>query len=327
MKETQQINDKRYQFQSKIKIHDNSVMCVIILKDSRYASSSCDKTIKIFNKTTYKIDIVILEHKDYVAYIYQLKDEKLVSSSSDNTIKIFQLFKNSYNVVQILTGHSKPVKQTIELINGSLVSCSWDKTIKIWNKNNKNLYNISLQFQEMMEICSVFEINEKEFMSLSVHDIYQEENRAISFYSNKNGEFDIENIIDNLEFSGFLSNVVKIDEKYLLLGGQKKIYFIDINKHSIHTIFDLNKNLWAQSLCLLDDGNLMVGAEFNLLVFKIIDNNLELIFELDNIQKNNNIIDYGVISSIREDLNKNIIISLYNGEIKVFSPKIKIHKI
>ena len=63
------------------------------------------------------------------------------------------------------------------------------------------------------------------------------------------------------------------------------------------------------------------------MVFKIIDNNLELIFELENIQKNNNIIDYGVISSIREDLNKNIIISLYNGEIKVFSPKIKIRKI
>ena len=327
MKETQQINDKRYQFQSKIKIHDDSVMCVIILKDSRYASSSCDKTIKIFNKTTYKIDITILEHKDYVAYIYQLKDEKLVSSSSDNTIKIFQLFKNSYNVVQILTGHSKPVKQTIELINGSLVSCSWDKTIKIWNKNNKNLYNISLQFQEMMEICSVFEINEKEFMSLSVNVTDQEENRAISFYSNKNGEFDIENIIDNLEFSGFQSNVVKIDEKYLFLGGEEKIYFIDINKHSIHTIYDLNKNLWVQSLCLLNDGNIMVGAEFNLFVFKIIDNNLELIFELENIQKNNNIIDNGVISSIREDLNKNIIISLYNGEIKVFSPKIKIHKI
>ena len=44
--------------------------------------------------------------------------------------------------------------------------------------------------------------------------------------------------------------------------------------------------------------------------------------DLDNIQKTNNIISYGVVSSIREDLNKNIIISLYNGEIKVFQ-KIK----
>ena len=325
MQEPQQTKDKTYQFQSKIKIHNNPVMCVIILKDSRYASSSCDKRIKIFNNTTYKIDISILEHKDYVASIYQLKDEQLVSSSSDKTIKIFKLFKNSYQVVQKLTGHSKPVKQTIELINGCLVSCSWDKTIKIWKKNNNNKYKINLQFQEILEIYSVFEINDKEFMSLSANDNTQEENKAISFYSNKNGEFDIVNNIDNLNIACFQSNVVKIEEKYLLIGGEKKIYFIDINKHSIHTICDLNINCWAQSLCLLNDGNLVVGAEFNLLIFKINDNILELILNLENIQKTNNIISYGVVSSIREDLNKNIIISFYNGEIKVFSKKNKTH--
>ena len=105
-----------------------------------------------------------------------------------------------------------------------------------------------------------------------------------------------------------------------LIGGLKKIYFIDIITHSINKIYELNKDLWAQSLCLLNNGYLMVGIELHLMIFKIIDNNLELILNLENIQ-NNNINDYDVVSSVNEDLNKNIIISLYNGEIKVFSKK------
>ena len=199
-------------------------MNFIILKDSRYASSSCDKTIKIFNEITYKIDIIILEHEDYVAYIYQLKDEKLISSSSDNTIRIFKLFKNTYNVEQILKGHSGPVKKTIELINGSLVSCSWDKTIKIWNKDYNNLYKINLQFKKGLYIHSVYEINDKELISTSSSNLSQEEeeNRSISFYKIKNGEFDIVNIIDNLRIACYQSNIIKLNEKNIIIGGEKK---------------------------------------------------------------------------------------------------------
>ena len=202
-------------------------MNLIILKDSRFASSSCDKSIKIFNRIKYKIEIKILEHENYVAYIYQLKDERLISSSSDKTIKIFKIFKYTYNVEQILKGHSGPVKKTIELINGNLISCSWDKTIKIWNKNNKNLYEISLQFFEEREIQSVCEINEKEFLSISANnDPNSEDNdRAISFYEIKNGEFDIINIIENVEISGFQSNSFKISEEYFIIGGKGKIFF------------------------------------------------------------------------------------------------------
>ena len=319
MDESKQSNNKSYQLQTTIKIHDKSVMHFIILKDNRYASSSCDKSIKIFNKITYKIEIIILEHDDYVAYICQLKDGKLVSSSSDNTIKIFKLFKDSYNVEQILLGHSKPVKKTIELINGSLLSCSWDQKIFIWEKDNNNLYKISYQFVEMMEVCSVYEINDKEFISLSSNDTNETKNRAISFYKIKNDKYDIVDVIDNLKISAFLSNIVIINDKYILAGGEKRIFFIDIITHSIKKIFELPQKLWAQSLYLLSNGNLIVGAEFNLFIFKIIDNNLEMISDISNIQKTNHIINYGVISTIKEDFNKNIIVSLHNGEIKVFS--------
>lgn len=325
MKESQQSKNISYQLKSKFKVHNNSVMCCIILKDGRYASSACDKSIKIFNKKTFKIDINILEHKDYVAYIFQLKDERLVSSSSDNTIKILKIFKNTYNVEQILTWHTKPVKKTIELINGSLVSGSWDKTIKIWTKDENNLYKLSLQFQENYQIFTVFEINDKEFLSGSFTEDDGEEDRAITFYKIKNGEFDIEKIIENLDISAFQSSIIKLNEEILLMGGYKKIYFIDLINLSIKNIYNLENDIWIQSLCLLKEGLLLSGAEYQLLIFKINNNNnnLELAMELNNVQSNNEIINYGVISSIIEDKNKDIMISLYNGEIKIFSKKIK----
>ena len=102
VEELKQSDKIDYQLQTTIKIHDDSIMNLIILKDSRFASSSCDKSIKIFNRISYKIEIKIVEHENYVAYIYQLKDERLISSSSDKTIKIFKLFKYTYNVEQIL---------------------------------------------------------------------------------------------------------------------------------------------------------------------------------------------------------------------------------
>ena len=309
-----------YQLQTIIDIHDDSVMNIIILKDLRFASSSCDKTIKIFNKDTYKIEINILEHKDYVAYIYQLKNEKLISSSSDNTIKIFKLFKNSYNIEQILTGHSKPVKKTIELINGDLVSCSWDKTIKIWNKNNNNLYTISFQFYEEREIHSVYEINDKEFFSISCNNDFEEEDdRAITFYKINNKEYDIVNIIENITISGFQSNAIKLNEKYFLISGKSKIYYIDIITHNINKIYELKKDSWISSLKLLNNGNLITGDTIGLMIFKIIDNNLELIFDINNTDDNIDTENYHVISSIQEDSNKNIIISSYAGKIKIFS--------
>ena len=318
-KELKQSNEK-YQLQITLQIHKKSVMNIIILKDLRLASSSCDKSIKIFNKDTYEIEINILEHTDFVAYIYQLKDEKLISSSSDNTIKIFKLFKNSYNIEQILTGHSKPVKKTIELMNGNLVSCSWDKTIKIWKKIQNNKYIDIQQFQEKFEVQNIFEINDKEFISLSIaNDSENEEKKQISFYRIKNGKFAIlKTIAKKMDISGFSSNVTKISEKYILIGGKKKIYCIDIMNYSIDKIYELGKDSWCQSLSFLKNGYISVGAEINIFIFKIIDNNFKLIVKLENVQKDNEN-DCTAISSIQEDINNNIILALYNGEIKIFS--------
>jgi len=175
-----------------------------------------------------------------------------------------------------------------------------------------------------MEVDSVFEINDKEFFSISVKETSEEMNMALLFYKIKNGKFKNIKIIDKMDICTFSSNSVKINEKYFLVGGKKKIYFIDLITYSINKIYELDKNVYAQSLYLLNDGNLIVGAACDLLIFKIKDNNLELIMDLKIIKNENEDEDENedeVISSIKEDLNKNVIISFYNGKIKVLSKK------
>ena len=143
-----------------IKSHNDSVQCIICLKDGRLASSSNDSTIKIYDLNTFKCQITIKEHLDSVFYITQLKNGNLVSSSEDSTIKIFKLLPNSkYNLIQTLNGHLNAVMKTIELSNLKLMSCSTDEKIKIWSKGKKNnLYECETTILENEKIYLILKI-------------------------------------------------------------------------------------------------------------------------------------------------------------------------
>ena len=95
--------------------------------------------IKIhFNKK-----IKIKEHKNRVFSIYTLKTGQLLTASQDKTIKIISITSDStYQLDQLLVGHTDWVYRGIELSNGHIASCSYDKTIRIWNKEGlSRLYN------------------------------------------------------------------------------------------------------------------------------------------------------------------------------------------
>ena len=304
-----------YQLKTIIKSHNSYVMYTLILKDSRLASASADKSIKIFNINTYEIEINIIEHENYVVHLTQLKDEKLVSSSNDNTIKIFKIYKNYYTIEQTLIGHSNAVKKTIELKNGYLASCSWDKTIKIWNKSNNNLYLLIQELIEKNEIDLISEIKEKEIISFSY------DQRSILFYQLENIKFKFVDEIKEINLTGFNSNFCKINEKYFIVGGQRKIYFIDIEKHKINNIYELDNIIkdidFFHSFYLSKEGILFAGIESSILGFKINNNNIELISFFKNAHEESKD-GLKVIQSITEDLNKDIISNSYDGTIKIW---------
>ena len=97
-------------------MHDGFVFCLTQLSSGVLASSSRDKTIKLFQKNTYKIIQILNCHKDSVRKIIELNNKKLVSCSWDNSLIIYIPCHNKYiKEYQIYTkGYCSSVIQTKE---------------------------------------------------------------------------------------------------------------------------------------------------------------------------------------------------------------------
>ena len=126
--------------------HKGWVLCLSILNDGRLISGSADKSIIIYNKTTYQPDLIINEHKDPINCIIQLSSGILATCSNDKTIKLFNIKGNNYEIIQTLNDHTRSVNKIIEIENKYLVSCSSDESIIFYLKDNlkyKKNYQIS----------------------------------------------------------------------------------------------------------------------------------------------------------------------------------------
>ena len=81
-------------------------------------SGSNDSSIIIYNKISYKPDLIIKEHNDNVNYLLELSSGILASCSDDNTIILFNINGNYYNILQILDYHrQRYIIKIIELKN------------------------------------------------------------------------------------------------------------------------------------------------------------------------------------------------------------------
>ena len=73
-----------------------------MLKDGRIVSGSYDYSIIIYNKRTYKPELIIKEHSDMINCLKELSSGILASCSNDNTIILFNINWNYYYILQIL---------------------------------------------------------------------------------------------------------------------------------------------------------------------------------------------------------------------------------
>ena len=67
----------------KLNIHNGFVHCLTVLNDGRLVSSSYDGSIIIYNKKTFKDDLIIKKHNVNVFCVIQLSSSELVTCSKD----------------------------------------------------------------------------------------------------------------------------------------------------------------------------------------------------------------------------------------------------
>jgi WD40 repeat protein len=119
---------------SSLKGHTSDVYDLVQLSDDLLASSSLDKTVRIWNLTTNTCKFILTGHTTYgVVVLKQITPSILASGSGDRTIKLWDI--TSGQLIRTLTGHTDWIWWSVDLLNNgqTLVSGSSDQTIKLWN--------------------------------------------------------------------------------------------------------------------------------------------------------------------------------------------------
>ena len=267
----------------KLKYHKNNIKCAIVLDDGRFATCSSDKSIIIYNKITFKPDLIIKEHCGSVNCILQLSSDMLASCSQDiqdSAIKIFKIYDNNYEVFQTLNYHEFFVYKIIELRNKKLVSCSDSSSIIIYSKDNHNKYIRDYAVKTRGICFCLIQTKENEIC-------YYDDNNgndSICFYDLLEKKFKSE--INNISVSGYSSfNMVTKD--LLLITGYKTLSIINVNQRKLVRILNAPDSSYIYASCLLNK-NILLTGDYNKKIkeWKIEGDNLELISTKENAHNN-----------------------------------------
>jgi WD40 repeat protein len=114
--------------------HLTGVSSIALTPDGQIlASGSADRTIKIWNLSTGKVQTTLSGHSSAVNSVAFSPDgQTLASGSVDKTIKLWDI--RTAQELYTLKGHSNSVLSVALTPDGQiLASASWDQTIKLWN--------------------------------------------------------------------------------------------------------------------------------------------------------------------------------------------------
>ena len=91
-------NKKTFKPDLTIKEHNDFVICIIQLSSGELASSSNDRTIKIYNinENEYQVIQILEYHTDSIWKILELKNKQLISCSRDNSMIFYCKNNNKY---------------------------------------------------------------------------------------------------------------------------------------------------------------------------------------------------------------------------------------
>ena len=257
----------------KLNYHTDCVNCLTVMNDGRLVSGSRDNSIIIYNKETYKPDLIIKEHNYYVNCITQLSSGILASCSDDNTIKLFNIKGNEYEVLQILIYHTEPVYKTIELKNKTLVSCSDDSSIIFYIKDNlkyKKDYQISTN-----GYCShIIQTKDNEIC------YYESNNDTICFYDLL--ERKVKASVSNIS----TRNMIMLTKDLLFITGCFEISIINVNNYKLR-IIDIPRASYINGVCMLNQNMLLTGDNAKIIrQWRIEDDNLILVYKKEKAHDN-----------------------------------------
>ena len=234
-------NKKSNSFTNNFKIlknHTSEICHIDKLNDGRLISCSWDKSLNIYKKDSYDLQLSIIEHSDWINSFTELHDRRIITCSGDKTMKIIKLIgEDKYQIEQTLQGHTNEVYKIIEIKENELISISYDKTMKIWKLNNENKFECikTITFQNSNSWCNILNLNENEFVTSLRED------KCIKFWNSNN--YSNISTINNIEIEWTYQTMCLLEDDILCIGGNysKGFYLIKISTHQL-----IKNNSWTK---------------------------------------------------------------------------------
>ena len=204
--------------------HYAEITRLLLLSDGRVASSSIDKTIRIYNisKNTYEFDLK--GHSERINDIVQNWDGQIISCSNDLSLAFWEINKKPRRNYIINKAHERAINKIDVTNDKKLLTCSCDGIVKIWK--GQAPYNL-IKFIKITEdaLSHVKQINEKILLASS----------KSNFYIWNEKVYQLMLIIKNVFLND--TNILHIfKEKKLLLSGRNSIGILNYEKLIIESI-------------------------------------------------------------------------------------------
>ena len=264
--------------------------------------------VKIYSKEDFKVKLIIEEDSSEVNSVTELNDGRIIICYDSHIMKVIKLVNNSYNVEQILKGHTDYVYKMIEVKKNIFVSISKDKTMRIWELNANGIFNYvkSIVYQNNNSSSNILKISDDKFVT-TCWGI--EEN--VKFWNINDFKL-IKTIYIRPNWPR--KNMCLLDDDTLCIGGHHSgFYLIKISTYEYVNYFP-NINIFSIITCL--DGTIICGIEDenenDLLIKYYFDgNNLKKVYEKESAH-------YGHILTLVELKNGTIASGGKDGIIKLW---------
>ena len=250
--------------------HIDNLKCLNIMNDGRLVSGSDDKSIIIYNKETFKPDLIIKEHDGPVNYITQLSSGILASCSDDKSIKLYSIKGNKYEVLQTLN-HEHAVYEIKELKNKTLASCAFSmfpqvSIITFYIKENL-IYKKDYQISETDSCSQIIQTKDNEICYIVYSTLYQ-----MKFY-----DF-IKKKMKSCKLIHCGGDMIMMAKDLLLITGFDAIRIINVNNYEFIRTIEVPGAGWENGVCMLNQNMLLTGdCKGNIRQWKIEVDNLILV--------------------------------------------------
>lgn len=247
--------------------HKTRINCIIQAKPDKILIASEHPTIKYYwlpNKFFEKH--ILMKYYDHTKsvnslavsengnYFYSASDDCSVIRWNLNEISfwnfqlVFKLCKKQNP--KILKFHHDKVNQVLTLKNGLFCSYSIDHTINFYKETNKDLLAPTLEKSlhiEGMELIGMIDLIDKDEIAIVTKD------KKVKFinYDDFNVVPDVE--LNDIECSNRECMIMNKETNELIIGGEKWIYSIDLNKRQMNYIYTSTKIGGINHILLLDN--------------------------------------------------------------------------